>query len=254
MSDASQSALTPHTAPRTIEGLQMQTPFKLRLLVQSMQGFETAEQKMAWHNCSTPETRASYVLAMLHQWDKANPGLAVPANGAGAAVAQTVTPVQPVAPGTVAPGPAAVSPQALQAAAAATAEAPKGRRTPRTPTDTSAAAAPADLGADVINLLHNILNTAQANGEKIAALEKKVDLVLAAASSGEDARATWTKALQDLSNGAQNSQQLQVWTLMSFLTFMQESMGASIPEILGAAMQDSASFQQIVTQATGGKG
>lgn len=86
----SESTLTPQTAPRDLEGLTKETPYKLRLLVSALGMLQAEEHKMAWHQLQTPETRAAYVLKLLQAWDQANPGAATPPPPAAPA-----TPAQP---------------------------------------------------------------------------------------------------------------------------------------------------------------
>ena len=261
----SESSMTPHTAPRTLEGLLKETPFKLRLLVGALGALTSEEDKMAWHNMSTPDARANYVLGLLQAWDKANPGAAAQAsvpqtNGASTFVPaqqpQQTVPVQMVQPMQVAPMVATVAPGALAAATAATTEKPK--RNPRTQnTDSSTAAA--DLGVNVIDLLTRVLNGQASLEAKYEAFTKQVTGIIEDAANSKTSRvaamennfANVAKALEGLIGGQQSMQQVQVWTLMCFLTFMQESMGASTVDILRAAISDSAQLQQLVNKATG---
>lgn len=289
----SESALTPHTAPRSIEGLLKETPFKLRLLAQALGGLTSEEQKMAWHQLNTNESRAEHILALLKGWDQANPGAArAPmTNGATPHTApqQQAQPQQqqfPV-PGTaqqypapqqqqqfpqqapqqqfqpqgvqqMAPvGPAAVSPQAAAAAAAAT-EKPSGRK-PRTTSANGAPPVDADVAGQVVAMLQTILTGLGTDAERFQQLQANITGILEEASTAKLGRVTALEAkygevassLQHLSGAVQAQSQIQVWTLMAFLTFMQEQMGASMKDILGAAIQDSAMFQKLVDQATG---
>jgi hypothetical protein len=242
----SESKITPHIAPRNIEGLLKMTPFRLRLLGEDCGGLKDDASKMAWHNLKTPEARADYVLKLLKEWDAGNPGAAAPTNGAvPSSIAQST---QPVSASSRAPQVAQVSQQAAQAAAAAAA-ADKPRRSPRTSAQETqdATSAPADLGAEVIKLLHQVLKETEAGTESYRTVEKKL-------LETNSQSAAVIKGLEALNAQVQQVQQVQLWTLMAFLTFMQDNVGASTTEILGAAISDSAQFQQLVRQATTGKG
>ncbi len=274
----SESALTPHTAPRSLEGLLKETPFKLRLLVGALKGLESEQQKMAWHGLQTNEARAQHALTLLQQWDAANPGAAQPAaqtNGVHtppqappqapppttsfqAPQTSFTAPMQPVAPGMVAPGaPAAVAPQAAaQAQAAAGENKTTSKRQPRTG---GAEAGGADLGAQVVSMLQTILNGLAAEAQQRIEFQKTVTSILEEASTGKTSRVEAleaknieiTESLRHISGALQSQSQLQIWTLMAFLTLAEQQTGASTTEILGAAIQDSAMFQQLVDKALG---
>lgn len=281
----SESSLTPHTAPRNLEGLLKETPFKLRLLAQALNGLTTEDQKMAWHQLQTPEARAEYVLALLKHWDTANPGSREVMNGATAHVgAQPTTmqqpmqmpppqqmqpqyaqqPQQPSAPSvqTMAPiGPAQVSPQAAAAAAAATAAPSTTARKPRNSGTAAAPGAPADaeVATQVLSMLQTILAGLGSDAERFQKMQANITGILEEATAAKTGRLATLEAkygevansLQHLSAAYQSQANIQIWTLMAFLTFMQESMGASMKDILGAAIQDSAMFQKLVDQALG---
>jgi len=317
----SESNLTPQTAPRTLEGLMSETPFKLRLLLTDLGGLQTEEQKMGWHQLSTPEMRAQHVLAVLKNWDQANPGVAQPPpppmqqpmngqmNGThvpqqqmpqqppmqqpmgltGSGAAQgfmppqgfpvqgfqmpgqvpgfvAPQPVMPVPAGTVmAPGaPPMVSQQAAQAAAAATqSETPK-KGGKRSPTNNgvdagTGAAAPADLGAQVLSMLQTVLQGLGNEANNRMAWQKQITDMLEEAASSKASRVTALEskygelatALHSLSEALQTQQRLQIWTLMAFLTLAEQQTGASVVQILGTAISDSAMFNKFVDQATG---
>jgi hypothetical protein len=279
----SESALNPHTAPRDIAALIKETPFKLRLLVQALGGLSNEQEKMAWHNMQTPEARAQHVLMLLQIWDKANPGAASPPPPAAHTNGAT-------APAVAAPAPAAVSPaQALtgfaapglqpmaaipagmmgaapqvaavaSGAAAAVAEAAgesKSRRNPRTSTSNGTPApAPAGgdaaLGAEVVGLLNRVVQTLEKNDELHKNALAKVVSVVEEASESKSSRVTeLEKKYSELQGNLSSLYQMQKITLMAFLTFMEGSMGASMTDLLGAAISDSASFDQLVAKATG---
>lgn len=294
----SESTLTPQTAPRTVEALLQETPFKLRLLATELGGLTTEEQKMAWHQMTNAEQRTKYVLDLLKQWDTANPGAArptqaAPANGVqnGAhvpaptmqqppmqappammpgfstgqqafAAPQPVTPVPAAMAGMGAPpvGPAAVSPQAAAQAAAAT-QTEGGKTSRRQPRNGSATTdtASADLGAQVVTMLQTILNGLGQEAQNRMGWQKQITDMLEEAASSKGSRVTAleqkynevAQALHSLSAAVQQQSQLQIWTLMAFLTLAEQQTGASITQILGAAIADSAMFQKLVDQATG---
>lgn len=311
----SESNLTPHTAPRTLEQLMAETPFKLRLLLTDLGGLKTEEQKMAWHQLNNAEARANHVLALLKAWDQANPGAATPpaapppqANGVHQPVPQQPPPqafqpppqaFQPpmgqpafqqpppqqapqgfpqngfvppqggfVAPQPIAPvpaqvagapgGPPPVSPQAAAAATQATqAETGKGgsKRQPRT----SGAAGDAELGAQVLGMLQTILQGLGTEAESRQAWQKQLTEMLEEAATGKASRVTaleqkyaeLTQVLASVSQALQNQQQLQIWTLMAFLTLAEQQTGGSVVQILGQAISDSPMFSKFVDQATG---
>lgn len=235
----SASVITPHIAPRTIEGVRGLSALTLRSLVSSCGGLNTPAQKMAYHSLQTHEARADYVLKCLHEWDAANPGAAAPSNGAPTGVA---VPVQPVPASSLAPQVAQVSPQAAQAAQQAAADRP--RRSPRTSTPEASPttpSAPADLGSEVIRLLQQVLKETETNTECYRAIEKAA----AASQAGSD------KRLAELSQQVANLAQVQTWTLTAFLTFASETLKVPVSDILGVAIGDSDNFQQLVRNATG---
>lgn len=270
----SESTLTPHTAPRTVEGLSKETPFKLRLLVQTLGGMETAEQKMAWHDAKTPEARATYVLQLLKNWDEANPGAATSAPAAPAPAPHMNGAAQPLQTTGTATTPAyrvppvqlpTVDPSALTAAAAALADT-KPRRSPKTSTETPEPAKTADVGTDVVNLLNRLAESIENDKDRFKALEKKVITILDGAASAKSSRLEvvenkYNELHKELGTVLQYlswNNDVQKWTLMALLTFMQESVGTSPKDALGMAISDSAadSFQKLVDEATGtpGKG
>lgn len=309
----SESNLTPHTAPRSVEGLMAETPFKLRLLLTDLGGLQSEEQKMGWHQLSTPDARANHVLAVLRAWDQVNPGAAQPPpqqqmNGTHMPPPQQMPPqqqMQPppqqqffnapagapngypasaqqapqgfqmpqqtfVAPQPVMPVPAAammgapgapppVSPQAAQAAATA-AQGENGKTTrKRTPSTNGADAGGAELGAQVLTALQTILQGLGAESEQRNGWQKQITDMLEEAASSKASRVTALEAkygevaqgLHNLAEAMKTQQQLQIWTLMAFLTLAEQQSGASTVQILGAAISDSAMFQKFVNQATG---
>lgn len=275
----SEPALNPHTAPRDLAGLMKETPFKLRLLVQALGGLNNEKDKMAWYDLKTAEARGQYALQLVQAWDRANPGAAQPpppaaTNGAvapavaapapmtmqtpGQALTGFATPgLQPMAPVPAAmmgapPAVAQVAPGAAAAVAGATSDKPK--RQPRTSTSNGEAPAGGDvgLGAEVVNLLNRVVQEIEKNGEMHKAALAKIVSVVEDAADGKNSRVT---ALEAKHNELQQSlgtlYQMQKITLMAFLTFMENSMGAGMVDILGAAITDSQSFDQLVAKATG---
>lgn len=267
----SESTLTPQTAPRSKDALLKESPFKLRILVQDLGGLATDDLKMAWHDLKTPEARAEYVLAMLTEWDKSRGG-APPATaphtnglmpGAQAAPAQVQAPMQQqplyMPPGTL-PGPspqvAQVSPVAAAQATQATAE--KSKRQPRTGGEGQASA---DLGADVLGMLAGIKTALETQNGGLSAFQQHIAGLLTEAISDKTSRVTLlegkhgelTAAIQHLTGLAQGMANMQVWTIMLVLMFMQEHTGSGMVDVLRAAIDDSATFQKLVNQATSGK-
>lgn len=245
----SESALTPQTAPRSLDALKVLPPFKLRVLAQTLGGVDSAQQKSAWHSLATNEARAAYVLELLIEWDKKN-------GGPPAAAPAVVEQLAPVAPammqlGTI-EGSAlpAVTQAALAAATAATAEKPK--RQPRTSTATEASppTTSADLGADVLALLTKVATFSEKNADAVGALDRRMVNVL-----NEQAERIARLETQngDLQTRLKAMQELQSWLFMSFLTFMQETMNASTPDLIRAAIDDSSRLSELVKQAVGGK-
>lgn len=224
-------ALTPHSAPRSVDLLAKEPPFQLRLLAEKLGGLDTQQDKMGWHGFKTNEARATYVLSLLQAWDRLHPAAAAPAPAAAP---------EPEPAPTV----AAVAPAAVAAAAAATSDRPK--RTPRTSASAEATVAPmpvaapaTDLGASIVELLNK-------------SVEKQDALLAAVKESNKNDRLAALEAKNnELTAQLQGLQQLQTWTLTAFLTFMQEQMGASMIDILAAAIADSASLQEMVGKATG---
>jgi hypothetical protein len=156
-------------------------------------------------------------------------------------------------------GPPQVSQQAQAAAAAATVDKPATRRQPRTTNGTAPAAGDADVAGQVVTMLQTILGGLGQDAERFQKLEARVIGILEEAASTKTSRVTALEAkynevassLQHLSGAVQSQSQVQLWTLMAFLTFMQEQMGVSTTDILGAAIQDSAMFQKLVDKAMG---
>ena len=64
--------LTPHNAPRTHAALCLESPFRLRRLLEATGGMTTVIEKMAWHDLKTHEARAEHVLCALQNWDEQN--------------------------------------------------------------------------------------------------------------------------------------------------------------------------------------
>jgi hypothetical protein len=257
-----------------------EAPFKLRCLVQDLGGLSDDDQKMAWHDMKT-EARADYVLALLQHWDRANPGAAqVPtaaaapapapqrapapapqANGAmqpqpfpGPGMATASFPPPMMAPHTMAPltAPqvAPVSPAAIQQAQQATAEKPK--RQPKTAS--AEAQSSVDIGIDVLNALNSLTAAVQAQTNAYELFQKNLGAMLTEAATTKASR---VEALEtqfaNMRPYFQSITDLQTWTLMAFLTFMQESMNSSPIELLRTAINDSAMFQKLVERATSGK-
>lgn len=277
----SESALTPHTAPRTLDGLLKETPFKLRLLVGALGGLATEEQKMAWHGLQTNDARAKHALDLLQRWDAANPGAAAPpaVNGAAAHAPppqtmpqqppqqgfvapqtqfQMPAPMQPVAPGAVAPGaPPPVAPQAAAQAQAAAGEGKTSKRQPRTGGTSDAGSA--DVGAQVVTMLQTILGGLQAEAQQRNEFQARLIAMLEEAASSKTSRVTALEGkygevlatLQHLSSSVQSMSNLQLWMMMAFLTLAEQQTGAGITDILGAAINDSAMFQKLVDKALG---
>ncbi len=170
-------------------------------------------------------------------------------------VAHTPIPGAMVAPPQVPP----VSPAAAQQVQQATTET-KSRRQPRTPTDAGAAQPPAaDVGAEIVNLLTGLKASSDASIARYEQFQAHIASMLQEAVDSKNSRVTALEskynevhaALQQSNQYLQSISQVQTWTLMAFLTFMQENMGASMVDILGAAISDSATFQQLVNKATG---
>lgn len=168
------ATVTPHNAPRTVEGLSQLGIFRLRTLIKDLGGLENDQQCAAFANMKGPE-KAAYALQLLVEFDKANGG---PPNGVAAprapqaapsAMQAPMVPQMPMVPnaamappmGFGAPmgGPqvAAVDPAALAhaqaAAAAATAPTEAKKRTPKAP----ASAEDAGIGTQVLQLLNQTL-------------------------------------------------------------------------------------------------
>lgn len=282
---SAESSLTPQTAPRTVDGLLRETAFKLRLLVGTLEGLKTEEQKMAWHALTTPEARAQYVLKLLTEWDAARGGAPAPqqqvphTNGAvqhqqapagpvgpapggfPATQFQMPTPMQPVAPGAVAPGaPPNVGQQAASQAQAA-AGGDSGKRT-RTPKTGGGGADAADVGAQVLSMLQDIHRGLAAEAQQRLDFQKQLISMLEEAGGSKASRVTALESkyaevaasLQHLSGATQSQANVQLWTLMAFLTLASEQTGGSVVQVLGTAIQDSAMFQKFVDQAMGKAG
>jgi hypothetical protein len=264
--------LSPVTAPRDKAGLMKESPFKLRILVQQLGGLSDDAQKMAWHGMQTPEQRADYVLTLLQAWDAANPGASkggppAPAHANGATPHQpAVYQPPPVGGPAIAPGPtqhqpvtapqvAHVSPQAAQQAQAATTTDPKPKRNPRTSSD----AAAADVGADAISLLTSIKAAIDKQNEGLEGFQKGVMGILEEATAAKTSRVTAVEnkydelasSLRQLNLYLQSISNVQLWNVMMMLTFMQEQMGLPMVQVLKVAIEDSATFQKLVDQATG---
>lgn len=193
------------------------------------------------------------------------PGMAIPGmtNGVPTGVAMGIPGMggQQMAGGTFtgfpngAPGappqvPSGVVAAAQQAAASAPA-ATGGKRQPKT----SAAGAPADVGADVIGLLTRL---AEGQGAQQKTLEA-FGQMLNAATSAKESRLTTVegnmKVLGDMVAGVQqtmnNTQQVVIWLLIMNLNLISEKQDASVIDVLRMAMGDAAQFNQLVAQASG---
>jgi hypothetical protein len=292
----SESTLTPQTAPRDLNALMQETPFKLRLLLNDMGQLSTDDQKMAWHALTNNEGRATHVFNILKAWDAANPGQARPAtNGTanGAMAPQPMpqmmqmqqqqpmqqppqqpqmmqTPFQmPGAPIATAPipaaavnpiGPAQVSQQAAAAATAATAGEKTSTRKPRT--TAANAGGDADLGAQVVSMLQTILTGLGQDVENRGKWQTQITSILEEAATGKASRVTaleqkygeMLQTMQHISSALQAQQNLQIWTIMAFLTLAEQQTGAGTIDILRSAISDSAMFQKLVDSATGKAG
>ena len=238
----SEPALQPASAPRTVDGLLKVTLFNLRSLATKLGKLESEQEKLAWFNMKTQEARAQYVLECLLAWDAANHGT----NGAAAPQSGAVVMGQ-------APMVAPVSAQALQAAGAATQQEPrKARRQPQTSTDpgtpTNGATPPSDLGAEVINLLTRIHETTQTLGEQMGKLGHSTSSAIA----DQDKKLQFLEKTQgEVLSQLQQMHTLQVLMFTAFLSSMQETMGAPMSDILGAAVGDSEILLKLVREASG---
>ena len=219
-------------APDTIEGVRAMLPFQLRVLADALKGLGTGENQMAWHDQRTPEARAQYVFGLLQQHRKN-----APSNG-----------VQQVAPPQLAPTVANVSSDNIAAAAAATA-AEKPKRSPRTSAAAPAAEAPADLGANVVELLSKLADASGQQQDAMIAGFKKMEAILVEASSAKSSRLE--AAVATLAKQVESTNQLVQWTLMAVLTMAQETTGASLVDVLGAAIRDSNELNALAAKATG---
>jgi hypothetical protein len=142
--------------------------------------------------------------------------------------------------------PAPVTQEALATAAAATTEKPK--RSPRTNGQAEVPASAA-LGAEIIGAINAILASSKETDKKVDDMTFKVMGLLQQASTSKNS--ALEAAVVRLGADVEALKQLQTWTLMAFLTFMQENMNAPMKDILGAAISDAESFKKLVAQATG---
>ena len=248
MAEASQSSLTPATAPRDLTALTSEGMFKLRMLLTKLGKLSTEDEMMSWHSLKTNEARAAHVLEHLKEWDKANtsPTSATltptrqPATSASAAV-QQMLPMNGVP--TAGAGPAAVDPSALAAAAAATSDKPKTRRAPVTaqthPPDTD----PAQVGSMLVENITKLLDTAGTTSRDIGKIGSAV------VGSYEKLEIK----ISDLSNQLTRVEQLLGIFFAMELSARQETAGASLMEILQAATADRANLDHLMQQASSGK-
>jgi hypothetical protein len=152
-----------------------------------------------------------------------------------------------------------VNPAAAQQVQQATTETTKARRQPRTPSDAQAPQPTADIGVEIVGLLTTLKASADAQVARYDQFQSYLTSLLQEASDSKNSRVTALEAkyadvhatLQQTNQYLQSISQVQTWTLLAFLTFMQENMGASMTDLLGAAISDSATFQQLVNKATG---
>lgn len=234
------AAVSIQSAPREQAALAKLGHFQLRKLADALGKLQSEEEKMAFHGLTTPEAKASEVAKYLEEWDRTH--------GGPPAVATPVTPVAPEA--VVATVPAA----AIAAATAATnGTAARSRRSPRTSAEAAPAAAPevetagtAGIG-HVLAALTEVTNKLGGLQSDIVTAHKKTLTVV------EDAAEANTLRLQELEKRVLEIGRLQQWTLTAFLTFMQESMNASMLDILGAAVTDAENLPGLIKQATGKK-
>jgi hypothetical protein len=149
-----------------------------------------------------------------------------------------------------------VSQAAIAAAGAiAAGEKPKGR-TPRT---TAGTGAPADLGADVVNLLQRLLDGQEKDRERYDVMQKNVASILEDAASMKSSRineleaqyTALTTAMSTLTNLVESAWKVQIWTMMMLLQAQANEHGVSPIDVLRSAMEDANNFQSIVNQAMG---
>ena len=236
-----ESVMTPESAPRSIEELEKQSPFKLRMLAAKLGNLQSEEERMAFIQITDTKERVRFIHQLLLRYDQANaqaPTAAAPA--LPALMTQVALPgIQQVAP--MVPG---VSAAAIAAAGAATSGGPaaeRATRTPRTPRTTAATAADAgdgaQLGLDVVALLTSVDQRVNAFGK-----------LLEEASNAKNSQLT--AAVQALSVKVDQSLVLQTWTLRLLATFLTESMSASLQDLLGASTSQTELFTAL-TQFAG---
>jgi hypothetical protein len=264
--------LTPQTAPRTAQELVKFTPIELRLLTDNhLAALRTDKEKMAWFELKTQDAKANYILALLKRWDEQNPGMhtngATSIAGSNAPVIARAPVTAPDAPapdaeslrkwGTMGPppaqngasGPAVVSPAALAAAVAATADKP-GKRQPKT----TAAEPPADLSANVIDLLNRILNGQDTTRVSTEKLHAQILSTLEDAASSKGSRVTaleskyeeLARQIEAISDMANSIMKTQMWALMALLNAQSEITETSVVDILRCAIRDSDNLQAMV--------
>lgn len=286
--------LTPQNAPRTAPELRQKEIFRVRRLAEiHLASIRTDEEKLAWYSMST-DARINYVVALLKRWDEQNPGGYQPdaaATNGTAAVAtpapeatrapvtsapatrapavQQMTPMLPNgAPGTVTVPPALfagtttagaaplipqVSTSAVAAAVSATAD-NKPKRAPKTTAITEAP--PADLSADIINLLNRISKAQEDDRERFAGLLEGVQKTLEEAASAKNSRLEQQlKLIEERLAGLEpwmaSTSQLQTWLLMIMLSNQADTTNSSPVDVLRQALEASANFNAIVAQARG---
>lgn len=178
-------------------------------------------------------------------------------NGAGAPAMQyppqQMQQMVPVPPGAMVP---VVNQQAVQGAQAAAAAGEKPKRTPRT---SAAAAEPTNIGPEIVNLLTRIAEHQSGELERFNQLMKSVNDTILEAANSKTGRVAAVEgrynevadSLKHMKDALASSAQLQMWTLMAFLTYTSEQMGCAPTDILGVAIADSATFQQLVDKAVG---
>ena len=247
MPEASQSSLTPATAPRDLAALTGEGMFKLRMLLVKLNKLSTEDEMMAWHALRTNEARAAYVLEHLKEWDKTNSspptmgGFVTPRQPVTSATAAVQQMIPQAAPPNGA-GPAMVDPAALAAAGAATVDKPKTRRDPKT-TQAAPSSEPAQVGMDIVTGIAKLLDAAGASSK---------DIGLIGSAVVESHKKVEAK-LEELSNRLDSLDQLLAILFTMELSGRQEATGASTVEILQAALADRAHLTQLMQQAASGK-
>lgn len=245
------ASVTPQTAPRDPAALEKLGIFQIRLLIEKLGGLSNEQEKVAFARFSTPE-KVQLALQLLNQYDKAGGGGRAPSNG--------------VAPGTMAmPMPMQVpsmevNPAALAAAAQAMAPqaAPTGRRSPRTPSDMTPPAAPADLGADVLNMLNKVIQqNDETNAMLAGALKEVLSEIKEISKSNHQLAQSYSAvygALQGMGKSIEANSRQGTLTMALVLPLAEQVLGCSRNDVLGATLSDVDSIQEMLNQvATPGK-